>query len=120
MESLIIRENMEIEKIVLSFHGITMQERPEEIELTPQQTENFIRYLSGHYVRRSLFKKQYTDNKDFIGCDVFVTYKQENANGSDMVCFFTNNIISINDVQYKTYAGSLYDEIQSLLNGFNR
>lgn len=120
MESLIIRENMEIEKIVLSFRGITMQERPEEIELTPQQTENFIRYLSGHYVRRSLFKKQYTDNKDFIGCDVFVTYKQENANGSDMVCFFTNNIISINDVQYKTYAGSLYDEIQSLLNGFNR
>ena len=75
MNSLIIKENVEIEKIVLSFHGIVGQERPEEMELTSQQAEKFIKYLSGHYVRISPFKKQYTD-KDFIGCDVFVTYKQ--------------------------------------------
>ena len=103
-----IANDKTIDKITL--YSLETPEAPKEIELTDTQAEEFLKLLDQTYLYLNPFSKTtVSGDEGYIGCLILLDYDV-------LVNYFTEDIISINDMQYRIYGNDFAKIFPAYLN----
>ncbi len=93
--------------ITLTVHDVS-GEAYAEYDLSQEQKEEMLALWARSYVRMNLFPVK-SISEHYMGYYIYISGNQ------DMICFFSEDIISINERQYKIYGDTLAEEFRAIV-----